>query len=191
MLVLLMLVAIAVVIFISSGNKTAPFEYLEKEIFETEYGVDGMVRKQKEEYRSTYTKYNIIGSCMCIMSLMPLFIGIVIDEENELFMVFMLSLMLVIVAVGVVFFVQGGVIWSGFEALLQEGDYSKWKKQKQTAVTAISKVYWLTVTAIYLAYSLASDNWKYSWIIWAVAGVLFPAVIAVVNVFGKKEGKTQ
>lgn len=191
MLVLLMLVAIAVVIFISSGNKTASFEYLEKEIFETEYGVDGMVRKQKEEYRSTYTKYNIIGSCMCIMSLMPLFIGIVIDEENELFMVFMLSLMLVIVAVGVVFFVQGGVIWSGFEALLQEGDYSKWKKQKQTAVTAISKVYWLTVTAIYLAYSLASDNWKYSWIIWAVAGVLFPAVIAVVNVFGKKEGKTQ
>lgn len=43
MTVLVILIAIAVAIFISSGSKTSSFEYLEKEMFETEYGVTGMV----------------------------------------------------------------------------------------------------------------------------------------------------
>lgn len=45
MIVLIILVAIAAVMFISSGSKTAPFAYLEKEKFETEYGVSGMDKR--------------------------------------------------------------------------------------------------------------------------------------------------
>lgn len=37
-----------------------------------------------------------------------------------------------------------------------------------------------------LGYSLSSNNWGQSWIIWVVAGVIFPAVIAITNAFEKK-----
>ena len=48
MIVMLVMVAIAVAIFIHSGSKTAPYEYLEKEVFETEYGVTGMVKERRQ-----------------------------------------------------------------------------------------------------------------------------------------------
>lgn len=42
--VMLCIVAAAVVIFIRTGHASAEFEFLEKEEFETEYGVAGMVK---------------------------------------------------------------------------------------------------------------------------------------------------
>ena len=187
MIVLLILVTIAVTIFISSGSKTAPFSYLEKEIFETEYGVSGMVKERKEQYTGTYTKNNSIGVCLCIMSLAPLFGGVIINEENDILLVIMLCISFVLAGFGVVFFVRAGIIWASFEKLLQEGDYSKAKKERQPLTTAISTAYWLVVTAVFLGYSFSTNNWGYSWIIWVVAGVLFPAVAMIANMFGNKK----
>ena len=45
--VLLILVAAAVAIFIACGARTKPFAYLETEVFETAYGVDGLVSQRK------------------------------------------------------------------------------------------------------------------------------------------------
>ena len=45
--VLLVLVAAAVALFITSGTKSKVYEFLEKEPFETEYGVAGMVKERK------------------------------------------------------------------------------------------------------------------------------------------------
>lgn len=55
MIVMLLLVAVAVAMFISCGGMTSPYAYLEAEVFETEYGVSGMVRERQRQYRSTYT----------------------------------------------------------------------------------------------------------------------------------------
>ena len=35
---------------------------------------------------------------------------------------------------------------------------------------------------------LFTNNWGYSWVIWVVAGVVFPAVVVVTNLFCKKKG---
>lgn len=185
MIILLILVAVAVAIFIASGSKTSPFEYLEKEVFETEYGVSGMVKERREQYKATYTKNNVAGTCLCIMAFVPLFGGAVFNEENELFMTVMFSVSLVIAGIGVVLFVRSGIVWESFEKLLQEGGYTKTKKGKKPVTDAVSGVYWLIATAIYLGYSLATNDWGRSWIIWVVAGVLFPAVLGIVNVFTK------
>ena len=185
MLILIILIIIAVAIFIYCGSKTAQFEYLDKEIFETEYGVSGMVKERKEQYKSTYTKNNIIGSCLCIMFLIPLFIGVLLNENDNLLMVIMLSISFVFIGIGVVFFIRSGIIWASYEKLLQEGDYSEEKKKNQSITTAIFTSYWLIATAIFLVYSFTTNKWESSWIVWAVAGVLFPAVVAITNVFHK------
>lgn len=188
MIILLIFVATAVVIFISSGRKTEAFDYLEKEVFETEYGVSGMVAERKARYSTTYTRSNIIGAALCIMALIPFFAGAVFNDENELLLMTMLSVSFVLAGIGIAFFIRSGIIWASYEKLLQEGDYSRAKKEIQPIVTAISVVYWLIVTAIYLGYSLFTNNWGYSWVIWVVAGVVFPAVVVVTNLFCKKKG---
>lgn len=107
MIIMLVIVAAAVAIFIYSGSKTAPYEYLEKEVFETEYGVTGMVKERRESFKRIYTRNNIIGVCLCVMALIPLFGGAIVNGENDVFMVSMFSVSLVIVGIGVIFLVRG------------------------------------------------------------------------------------
>ena len=188
LIVLFMLIATATVFFIRCGAKTSSFEYLEKEIFETEYGVEGMVRERQKKYKDTYTKYNIIGTCLCILSVVPLFVGILLAEDNDMLMICMVSLLLLLVGIGTIFFVIGGINWEATEKLLQEGDYTREKKTEGMTVTkAIKSVYWLVVVAIFLGYNFATkSNWGDSWIIWPVAGVLFAVVCVICSAFEKK-----
>lgn len=186
MIVLIIFAAIAAVMFILSGNKTAPFAYLEKEKFETEYGVRGMVKERKAQYKDLHTKNNIAGTCLCITALIPFFVGAIIDADNDLFLTIMLSLSFLIAGVGVICFIKTGIIWESYEKLLQEGEYSIENKEKPSIATAVYTAYWIIATAIYLGYSLSSNNWGQSWIIWVVAGVMFPAIIAITNAFDRK-----
>lgn len=181
MITLLVLVAIAVAVFILSGSKTSSFKFLEKEMFETDPGVREMVIERQQQYKSRYTQSIIIGVSICILAITPLFISIIINEEDGLFMVLMLSVTLLLIGIGVSFFVNSGIIWSGFEKLLQNGDYSEQKKKKKPAVDLVSTVWWLIATAVYLIYSFITNNWRYSWIIWVGAGVLYPVVISIIN----------
>ena len=190
MIIMFTLIAIAVVIFIITESKVSQFEFLEKEVFETEYGVTGMVKERKNQYKDTYTRNNVIGAALCILSLVPLFLGaFVVGEnetpENELSLVFMLCVMFFMIAVGVVFFILGGIPWASFQKLLQEGDYTKAKK-RDTLTGKITSLYWLIVVAIFLGYSFCTNDWGRSWIIWPVAGVLFAAVMVVYSIFKKK-----
>lgn len=186
MCVLLILVAAAVVLFIFVGNKTSPFAYLEKELFETEYGVSGMVKERREAYRETYNRSNIIGTCLCILSLLPLFGGIIFSEEDT-FMALMVSLLLFFVGIGVTFFIRAGIPWASFEKLLQEGEYTKKKKRRQPLLEIVSSVYWLAVTAVYLAWSFYTFQWHITWIIWPVAGVVYPIISNILEYCTKEK----
>ena len=172
--------------FISSGSKTAPFSYLEKERFETEYGVSGMVEARKAQYKDSHTKNNIAGACLCITALIPLFVGAMIDADNDLFLIIMLSFSFLIAGAGAVCFIKTGIIWASYEKLLQEGEYSKESKEKPPIAAAVYTVYWVIVAAVYVGYSLTSNNWEQSWVILVVAAIISPALIVITNALDKK-----
>ncbi len=180
---LIVLVAIAVAGFIYAGSQTAPFDYLEKEIFETEYGVSGMVKDRQKKYRSTYTRNMILGSCLCVLSVIPLFIGTFSMEEETgediVMLMVSLGMMLVVAGIGAVILIIGGSKWEGYQVLLQEGKYTEERKRKSSFTGAVSTIYWLVVSAGYLAYSFSTNQWGISWIVWPVAGVLYAAVLVV------------
>lgn len=176
---LLLLIAIAVAIFIFCDAKTSSFEYLGKESFETEYGVNGMVRERQKKYSSLYVRNNIIGTCMCILAVIPIFVCILIDEENEVLMAAMVCMLLALVATGVIFFVVAGIRWESYQKILQEGDYTESKKRGARKNEKIQSIYWIVVTAVYLAWSFSTMQWHRTWIVWPVAGVL-SGVIAVI-----------
>lgn len=186
MIILLVFVAIAAALFVFCGSKTTPYEYLEKESFETEAGVERMVRERRIDFKGTYTRHNITGICLCILSLIPLFAGIIVDEENDLLMVLMLAVMLFLVGIGVNFFIRSGIIWESYEKLLQEGDYTKEKKKWSSKVSRVGVVYWSIAAALYVGYSLITNNWESSWVILVIAGILISPVLIIARAFEKR-----
>ena len=99
-------------------------------------------------------------------------------------------LLLAIVSVGCFAFVLGGVNHSAMQALLEEEDYTRENKAKSPVIGAVSGIYWLLVTAVYLFYTfgpMGNGQPKYSWFIWAVAGVLFGAVMLVVKLIARRK----
>jgi len=190
LLILLLMIAVAVAIFIFSGSMTEGFSFLETENFETEYGVNGMVKERQKQFKDTYTMCNVIGVSLCILAAIPLFVGGFWAEANpvteDFVMAGMFAVMLVMVAVGVFFLVHGGIRWESMKKLLQEGDYSKAKKRerKRSYSKVIGPVYWPVVTAIYLIclFLINPDDYNdYSWVIWPVAGVLYVAIVNLVD----------
>ena len=91
------IVAVAVAIFIRTGFASAPYEFIEKEPFETEYGVISFVKDAKKKYRSTYVRLNCIGTCVCILSPIPLLCAAFSD--NDIFAVIMLTVTMLIAGI--------------------------------------------------------------------------------------------
>lgn len=187
-IILLLLVAAAVSIFIPYDMKNQPYEFLEKEDIETAYGVSGMAREYRERNAERYTRYNIIGTVLCILSVVPLFAAITVTE-SELMLCISVCALLVLVGIGVVLFILAGMPRGAANMLLQEGEYSLGEKRKNRLTAGAAAVYWLLATAVFLAWSFWTDGWDRTWIVWPVAGVLFPAVMAIVGSIRSKAEK--
>ena len=180
LVILIFMIAIAVALFITTGAKTQEYEFLEKEPFETEYGVEAMVREAQREYRERYVRNCAVGVCLCILSVVPLFL-MILFEDNDFMASLGVCILLGMVALGVYVLIRSGIRWESYEKLLQEGEYNKVAKRTNKKNERIGGIYWMAVTAIYLAYSFWTFEWQWTWIVWPVAGVLFGLLMAILN----------
>ena len=188
---LFLLAAIAVVIFMRCGFHSAPYRFIELGAFRAEGGVNDMVRARKMQFRSTYLRGNLIGVCLCILSPLALFSGIL--SENDFTQVLLLCVTLLLAGIGVVSFILVGVRWASMERLLQEGDFtsriqSGTRMRRERLDEQLSYAYWLLATAIYLAWSFLTHDWGRTWIVWPVAGVLFGAIRILIGAFVNQNG---
>ena len=183
LLILFLLVAAAVVIFITTGSKSAHFAFLEQEAFELEPGLCEELRGRQAAFRPQYTRCNAIGACLCVLSPVPLLAGAL--AVNEPLLLFMLCVTLLLAAIGVFFFISAGVRWAAFEKLLREGEYSPKNMETEKLKSNIAGIYWLAVTAGYLAWSFISGAWYKTWIVWPIAGVAFAAIMVICDIVGR------
>ncbi len=183
--ILLVLVAIAVSIFVFCGFRNAPYEFLDGESFDTEYGVRGMVKEKQKAYKVTYVLLNIVGVCVLIISPIPLFLCTL--TENEFLMVIMLSVTIFLAGIGVVLLIISGVRWASMQKLLSEGDFTEDNKRKYKLKETISNIYWVIVVAVYLGWSFITNKWGETWIVWPIAGVLFGGVMCISNLIADKD----
>ena len=181
--ILLILVAIGVALFLSCGRGTRDFAFLETEPFETEYGVSGMVREREKAFRPAYTRLNIAGTLLCLLSVLPVFATL---TSTDLERVLAVCLLLAMAGFGAAAFTYGGTIHASMEKLLEEGDYTRVRKAHSGLVHTVCVCYWLVVTAIYLLITFSpaiAIEPEQSWFVWPVAGVLFGAVYALTHLF--------
>ena len=188
--VLLGLVALAVSIFLRTSAEAKEYRFLEEEPFETEYGVEGMVRQRQREYKDTHTRLVTVGVVLCVLAAVPLFAAMCINGSDLLYIAAVCAL-LVLVAIGCLALVTAGVYQGAMEQLLEEGDYTRPQKKHHKLMGTVTMIYWLTATAVFLLYTYGphgNGQPRYSWIIWAVAGVLYAAVMGIVRIISRSRG---
>ena len=142
-------------------------------------GVYEMVKGRQNAYTPSYTKGNITGVCLCILSPIPLLFSAF--SEKGAWVLMSLCLTLITAGVGVIFLINAGVRHAATQKLLQEGDYSPKAKSNPW-----SGLYWGVVTAVYLGWSFATGKWGTTWIIWPSAGVLFGGISVFFSDIWKK-----
>lgn len=185
--ILLLFVVLGVAILISAGMRLNKYEYLEKEKISLQYGISGIVKKRKEEFEAKYTRSIVTGVCCCILSVAPLMVAGALESADIVY-IYCVCILILLVACGVWQFVHTGVIHGSFEKLLQEGEYTEENKEFNQKTQFLPGAYWCIVTAIYLAVSLPTHAWEFTWMIWAIAGVLYAAILGILRMFaGKKK----
>lgn len=178
-------VTIAVILFCLCAFKVKNYEFLEKEDFIIESDTREYTFKEREAYQNQYHRYQIIGIALCILSVLPIFIFLNYDFLETIAVCFLLFF----VSIGCFFLVFAGTYQNALDKILQVGDYAPEQKKKNALKSKISAIYWLSVTAIFLYYTFGENGngqIQYSWIIWAIAGVLYGVVIIIIDLINKR-----
>lgn len=176
--ILLSIIAVAVSFFIKYGMQLDKYEYIEKEKLSLQYGVQGIVEKKKDAYEETFRDTMVRSTLMCIFGIIPLIVGGALNL-GDFMLVVLVDLLLILVAIASYGFVKAGMIHSSYQMLLQQGDYDVRKKRGNKKAEAWSGAYWCLVTAIFLGVSFVTKAWDMTWIIWAVAGVLYAGLCCI------------
>lgn len=174
----LVFVVIGIANIIMSNQKPIEFEHIEQDDYTLEYGATGIIEKIKEHYRTQYNKKTIIGIGLIVMSLLPLFISLAYQnhEQYDLIQNLTVVLFMLTIAVGVYFIIQNNIYWTALNNVLITEEKRSYDRQVNQKAEKIGGIYWPIVIAIYIGYSLLTQNWHISWIIWPVASLLFGAI---------------
>ncbi|MGF6376671.1 hypothetical protein M2140_001748 [Clostridiales Family XIII bacterium PM5-7] len=185
LVIMFLMIAIAVPIFIMNGTRLSRYEYLQKEVFQLEPGVDRVIRQMKNDTDVHFGVRLGVGVTLCIISVIPVFISGFLVESSDIPACIAIGVMLAIIAVAVNIIITTGTERERFSILLQEGEFSKRNKNGSNLSDAIASIYWPVIVACYLGYSFITNDWGRSWIIWPVAGVTFAAIMGICNLVKK------
>ena len=179
-IILLLFAGAGVGYLIFFGMKLDKYEYLEKENISILTETRTLVTEKKENFAPLYRKKVVFGVLLCLCSVMPLFIATAFDPKDFVYS-FCMCILLGIVAVGVNCFVKYGIIQGSFDKILEEGDYTRSKKAISKNLGAVAGIYWCFIVAAYLGASFITNKWNITWIIFAIAGILFAACMGVMR----------
>lgn len=177
---LLIMVAVAVGIFIFHGMKLEKYAKFEKEAFQLESGLETYVKQEKEGYLPKFAVKITIGVSLCILGIFPVILA-GLAFEDTLFMFLSVGLLLFMISIGVYFLITGGMRQETYGVLLQEGEYTKYNKKGSKLTETVASIYWPLVVVIYLGWSLTSNAWGRTWVVWPIAGILFAVVANICN----------
>ena len=146
-----------------------------------------MVPDRRRAGADRVPRLNTIAVTLCILAALPLFAAAFWGAATAY--ILGVCLTIVLAGIGAALFVYTGTETAAMEKLLEDGEYTRDRKRSSGLRGTVSLIYWLTATAVFLFYTfgpMGNGQPKYSWFIWAIAGVLYAAVLAVVKLIGSR-----
>ena len=186
LVVLFISIVVGVSLWIIIEGKEKEFDFLDKEEYETLYGVDGMVKEAKASFEKTKIPLMTVAIASCILC--P--IGIIVTgilEAPDMLIISMIGLLLVMVAFGVGIFMYIARIGGIYSKLLRENILTPEQRKNKRIIGKISGAYWCIVVAVFMVFGLGFNRWELSGVIFPIAGVLYAAVIGVIKAIANED----
>ena len=172
-IIFLALIALAVGLFINSGFGASKFEFIEKEPYNFSYGVEGVIKKNLDQYQPILKRNIILAIAIFILSPAVYVIAINAGVTNNI----PVYLFLILTAIGASLMGYSMIKYSSYRDILKYRDPKIQKKEGK--IGKISGVLWITAIGVFFIYSFWSGNWQASWIIFVIASFL-QVIIAMV-----------
>lgn len=182
-------VAAAVAIFVRNSIESKSYAFYESEGIDAAYDVGGMTKERREHYKDTHIRMQVTGILAIVLAVIPICVAAALSDSGHggrLLYAGSVSLTIALVAFGVLCLIKDNMIWTSYDILLEEGNYTRALKQENYRNRNIANIYWTAMTAIYLGWSFVTMDWALTWIIWPVAGILWGVVSAVLRVVHHK-----
>lgn len=188
-IILLLFVAAGAGILIFYGMKLDKYEFLEKENIRISEETRRLISMKKESFAPVYQKSVVVGTLICIFSVLPLFIATFFAQKDTEDFIYTCAIcvLLAIVSGGVYCFVRFGMIQGSYDKLLEEGDYTREKKRINKPIGIFSWIYWCLVAAVYVGISFTTEAWGITWIVFAVGGILYAACLGIIHLLFQKK----
>jgi len=189
LLVFFALLIPAVGLIIYNALQLQGFDEIDKGTFRLDYGLSTRLRLEVEQRRGGDNRRIVTGVtlimtgvlCVLLSSLPALFA----PSEGVDTALFGVAILLILVGIAARIFILFGMERSAYDKLLKTGDYAPEKRRNDQLVEAVSAFYWPCTVALYLLWSFTTGAWDKTWIIWPVAGVLFGALAALLQLAGR------
>jgi len=197
-LLMFAMIAVAVVLFILSGDISKRWSYLKKELCSIDYATATFVHQEKERFHGSYIVQMSVGIVLCATCWLPSALfddvrSMGIWSYGSIIETMGVVLLFVICAIGVFLIIHGSMINSSYEELLKinnkdtvGGNFVEDDEPHYAwpIVDGLMSVYWPTIRSLYLIWSFLTFAWYRTWIIWPVAGIIHAILGAVLK---KKE----
>lgn len=174
-ILLLLIVAAAVTVFVTGSMELSRYKHIGEERFQPGPGLTKWAQEEKEDFHATFSRNISIGVVLCILGVVPL-VAAAMAEAGGVMVCLTVDILLWVVAIAVYLFVRVGMVQDCFSQLLQIEDYTPQHKKLDRNLAA---PYWCLVTVIYLIVSFLTRRWDTTWLVWACAGILYVAIVAV------------
>ncbi|WP_262121698.1 helix-turn-helix domain-containing protein [Anaerococcus sp. Marseille-Q5996] len=172
-IIFLALIALAVGLFINSGFGASKFEFIEKEPYNFSYGVEGVIKKNLDQYQPILKRNIILAITIFILSPAVYVLAINAGVTNNI----PVYLFLILTAIGASLMGYSMIKYSSYRDILKYRDPKIQKKEGK--IGKVSGVLWITAIGVFFIYSFWTGNWQASWIIFVIASFL-QVIIAMV-----------
>jgi len=188
LVILLATVAFGVSLFLRSSRYKRGVHNLEEQDFELAYGVQGAFSEKLEQYQNFYLRRISLSVSMMILSVVPLIL-VSLFSESYMALLMMVVLMFVIIGAAVYMLIPSVMEHGAYNLVLGEGDYSPSKRMENRRSEKLGAFYWPLVTALYIGWSLWTQDWHITWIVWPVAGIAFTGLVGLMGLVNREDVK--
>jgi len=183
---ILVMVSVAIHFFIKTNQFETQISIIDDEKFELEYGVHSVFQEKLQKFKPTYNTRLSISIFMFIISFVPVMVVSMFLDGSDMVML-MLILMLFIISGGIYIISAVSAEHDAYNAILLEHSVETVKSKRTRRAEKLAAFYWPLLTTIYLGWSLWTMDWAITWIIWPVGGVLFSALVGLMELFEKED----
>jgi len=186
-LAIILMVSAGVSFFIKTNQYESETAVIDNEAFELSYGVHSVFQDKLQKFRPSYNKSLSVAIFLFIFSFVPLMFSGLFSDGSEVTMM-MLIVLILLIAMGLYILLPVSTRFEAYNSILKDHTEAETETSKRAKrAEKLAAFYWPLLTAIFLGWSLWTMDWGTTWIIWPVGGVLFAALVGLMELLDKGE----